>query len=135
MRVLTDSAWRWKLCGLLGRYAAFVATAGVAVIVVALVAVPRYFGMTLLPALLSGLVVALVFVLGVASFGFAAEKATDACDKCHKGDKTLDKVAAAKGIKTGDELVKALRGGSKAKMHEKFTDDQLKAAAKEAGLK
>ncbi len=82
------------------------------------------------------LIVALVFALGVVSVSFAADAVTLAtCQKCHKGDKALDKITAAKNIQTADDLIKTLRSSPKAKMHEKFTDDNLKAVAKELKLK
>lgn len=74
-------------------------------------------------------VVALIFALGAVSFAFAYEK----CDKCHKGDKALDKVAAAKKLTTAEDIKKAVMASPKAKMHEKFTDEDYQAAAK--GLK
>jgi hypothetical protein len=73
------------------------------------------------------IVVALVFVLGVASLGYTAE---DKCAVCHKGEKALDKIVAKKNIKTIAEFVKAVREGASSKMHTKFSDDDLKAAAK-----
>ncbi len=82
------------------------------------------------------IVVCIIFVLGVSSFAFAAEeKAIAKCEKCHKGDKALDKIAAAKKFATADDLIKDLRGSAKAKMHEKFKDEDLKAVAKELKLK
>jgi hypothetical protein len=81
------------------------------------------------------LVVAIVFALGMASFAFAAEKAALACDKCHKGDKALDKVAAAKKIDSCAALSKAVKEGPKAKLHEKLTDADFKAACDSQKLK
>lgn len=81
------------------------------------------------------IVVALMFVLSMSSLGFAAEKASAKCEKCHKGDKALDKIAAAKKIGTADDLVKAVKASPKAKLHEKFSDDDIKAVAKEINLK
>lgn len=100
------------------------------------------------------IMVALVFVLGVAALGLTADKpaakpaekpaekaaekpadkpADDKCAQCHKGDKALDKVVAKKNIKSSADFVKAVKSGPTAKVHEKFTDADLKAAAK--GLK
>lgn len=78
------------------------------------------------------IVVAVVFVLGLGSFAFAEELK---CDKCHKGDKALDKVVAAKKIDSTDALMKAVKSGPKAKLHEKLTDDDYKAAGKALKLK
>ncbi|MBA4349453.1 MAG: hypothetical protein C0415_05635 [Thermodesulfovibrio sp.] len=89
---------------------------------------------------LIAIVVAVIFVLGFASMTFAAEKAAgkalDKCVKCHKGEKALDKVVAAKKYDSADALVKAVKANQKgAKAHAKHTDDDLKAAAKELKLK
>lgn len=85
---------------------------------------------------LIAIVVAVIFVLGFVSMTFAAEKAPDKCVKCHKGEKALDKVAAAKKYDSADALVKAVKANQKgAKAHAKFTDDDLKAAAKDLKLK
>lgn len=74
--------------------------------------------------------IALIFVLGVATPGIAADK----CGSCHKGDKALNKIVAKKGIKDAAGLLKAVREGSAAKMHTKFSDDDIKAAAKDLKL-
>jgi len=80
------------------------------------------------------LIVALVFVLGVASLTFASS-AMDKCTKCHKGEKSLEKAVAAKKIETTDAFIKAIKASPKAKLHEKFTDEDYKAVAKELKLK
>lgn len=53
------------------------------------------------------------------------------CAKCHKGDKDLKKVAEAKGIKTTDEMIKAIKEGPHANLHKKISDKDLKAVGKE----
>lgn len=53
------------------------------------------------------------------------------CAKCHKGDKDVKKVNEAKGIKNTDEMVKLIRKGTKAELHKKISDKDLKAAGKE----
>lgn len=80
------------------------------------------------------LIVALVFVLGAVSVTFASS-AMDKCNKCHKADKALDKAVSAKKIDSADALIKAVKASPKAKLHEKFTDDDYKAVAKELKLK
>ncbi len=80
---------------------------------------------------LTSIIVALLFILGVASIGLATE--ANKCAGCHKGDKALEKIAEKKKIKTVAELMKAVKEGPKAKLHAKMTDDDIKAAAK--GLK
>jgi hypothetical protein len=82
------------------------------------------------------IIIALLFILGVASIGLTAEKAaeTDKCIKCHKGEKALDKVVEKKKIKTTDELVKAVKEGPKAKVHAKLTEDDVKVSAKDMKL-
>jgi cytochrome c553 len=98
---------------------------------------------------LTSIIVALLFILGVASIGLTAEKAEkpadkavkaekaeNKCAKCHKGDKALDKVVEKKKIKTVAEFMKAVKEGPKAKVHAnaKLTDDDIKAAAKDLKL-
>jgi hypothetical protein len=78
-------------------------------------------------------VVAVIFVLGLASFGFAA--GLEKCDKCHKGEKTVDKMVAKAKIATAADLTKALKEGPKKAMHAKLTDDDLKEAAAALKLK
>ncbi len=80
------------------------------------------------------LIVALVFVLGVASFTFASP-AMDKCTKCHKAEKSLDKAIAAKKIETTDALIKAVKASPKADMHKMFKDEDYKAVGKELKLK
>ncbi len=84
------------------------------------------------------IVVAFLFVLGIASIGLTAEKAPakaeSKCAKCHKGEKALDKIVAKKNIKTAADLTKAVKEGPKAKIHAKMTDDDIKAAAKDLKL-
>jgi len=77
--------------------------------------------------------VTLVFVLGFAALGFAAD--ADKCGSCHKGDKALDKIVKSKNIANVDALMKAVKEGKSAKMHEKLTADDYKAAGKALNLK
>ncbi len=79
------------------------------------------------------IVVAIIFVLGLASFGFAA--GLEKCDKCHKGEKSVDKMVAKGKITTAAALTKALKEGPKKSMHKSLTDDDLKAAAAALKLK
>ena len=78
-------------------------------------------------------VVAMIFVLGLASFGFAA--GLEKCEKCHKGEKTVDKMVAKAKIATAADLTKTLREGPKKAMHKPLTDDDLKGAAEALKLK
>ncbi len=80
---------------------------------------------------IAALIIALVFVLGFATLGIAEDK----CASCHKGDKALDKIVAKKGIKDAAGLQKAVKEGPTAKMHAKFSDDDIKAAATALKLK
>jgi hypothetical protein len=82
----------------------------------------------------TAIMVALIFTLGIASLGFSAEKALDKCASCHKGDKALDKIAAKKNMKSAGDFTKAAKEGPASKMHAKFNDNDLKAAAKELKL-
>ena len=79
------------------------------------------------------LMIAVIFVLGVAALGFAAD--ADKCGSCHKGDKALDKIVKSKNIASVDALMKAVKEGKSAKMHEKLTADDYKAAGKALNLK
>ena len=79
------------------------------------------------------LVITIVFVLSVAALGFAAD--ADKCGSCHKGDKALDKIVKSKNIANVDALMKAVKEGKGAKMHEKFTADDYKTAGKALNLK
>ena len=79
------------------------------------------------------IVVAIIFVLGLASFGFAA--GMEKCEKCHKGEKSVDKEIAKAKIATAADLTKALKEGPKKGMHKALTDDDLKAAATALKLK
>jgi hypothetical protein len=72
-------------------------------------------------------VVAVIFALGMVSMALAG---TEKCDKCHKGDKAIDKIIASKGIKTGDDLLKAVRTSPKAGLHKSLSDDDIKNALK-----
>ena len=79
------------------------------------------------------IVMSVIFVLGLATFAFAA--GMQKCEKCHKGDKSVDKVAAKAKIATAADLTKALKEGPKKGMHKTLTDDDLKAAAAALKLK
>lgn len=80
---------------------------------------------------ITAIVVSLAFVLGFAALGFTAE---DKCGSCHKGDKALDKIVAKKNMKSSADFMKAVKEGPAAKMHAKFNDNDIKAAAKELKL-
>jgi len=77
--------------------------------------------------------VTVIFVLGLASFGFAA--GLEKCEKCHKGDKSVDKMVAKAKIATAADLTKALKEGPKKAMHKALTDEDLKGAAAALKLK
>ncbi len=79
------------------------------------------------------IVVAVIFVLGLASFGFAA--GIEKCEKCHKGDKTVDKMIERAKVVTAADLTKTLRDGPKKGMHKPLTDEDLKGAAAALKLK
>lgn len=83
---------------------------------------------------LIAMVIAIVFILAFAPPGFTAKKATDKCVACHKGEKALDKALEKKKIKTTADFIKAIKGCSNAKVHAKFSDNDIKAAAKELKL-
>jgi len=79
------------------------------------------------------IVVSVIFVLGVASFGFAA--GIEPCEKCHKGEKAPDKMIVKAKIATAADLTKALKEGPKKGMHGKLSDDDIKSAAAALKLK
>ena len=79
------------------------------------------------------LVVAVFFVVGLASFGFAA--GLEKCDKCHKGDKTPDKMIEKAKIASAADLMKALKEGPKSAMHKALTDEDISGAAAALNLK
>jgi hypothetical protein len=82
---------------------------------------------------LIAVIITVVFVLGFAVLGFAAD--ADKCGSCHKGDKALDKIVKSKNIAGCDALMKGVKEGKAAKMHEKLTADDYKAACKTLNLK
>lgn len=57
------------------------------------------------------------------------------CDKCHKDDKSLDKVFQERGVKTKQELFDKLRRGQKAKLHQHLNDSDISEAAEQMKLK
>ncbi|HMK43313.1 MAG TPA: hypothetical protein VK445_04190 [Dissulfurispiraceae bacterium] len=69
-------------------------------------------------------VVAIIFALGMVTMAFAA---SEKCDKCHKGDKAIDKIVADKKL-NADNIVNTLRNSPKAGLHKSLTDDDIKAA-------
>jgi hypothetical protein len=78
------------------------------------------------------LITTMVFMLGMASLGLAA---TDKCNKCHPGAKSVDKSVKAKKIATAADLKKAIRTGPKAGLHKAMTDADIAAEAKALKLK
>jgi hypothetical protein len=81
----------------------------------------------------SALVIAMIFC--AASFSVAA--GWDSCKGCHKdGDKPAPSQATLlKKFKTADDFVKAAKEAKSPMMNNFKKDDQLKAAAKDLGLK
>lgn len=77
------------------------------------------------------IIVALFLILSFLSTDAFALK----CDKCHKDEKSLDKLFDEKAIKTKQELIEILRNGNKAKLHKNLTDDDINESAKKMNLK
>lgn len=77
---------------------------------------------------------ALVMVLGLASFAMAG---WDKCKGCHTdaGKPAMSKADLIKKVKTAAELVKAAQDSKNPMMNAFKKDDDLKAAAKDLGLK
>ncbi len=69
-----------------------------------------------------------VLVAAAAAPAFAG--AENKCAMCHTGDKALDKIVAVRNIRTTADLMKTVKEGPNAPMHAKFSDDDIKAAAK-----
>ncbi len=67
---------------------------------------------------------AVIFALGMVSMAVADDK----CAKCHKGEKSVDAIVAKLKIKTGDDMINAVRTGPKAGLHKNLTDEDLKAS-------
>jgi len=78
------------------------------------------------------LMLTVIFMLGFAGLGFAG---TDKCDKCHKGEKSIEKMVVRAKIVTDVDLTKALRNGPKAGMHKSLTQDDINEAATVLKLK
>jgi aspartate ammonia-lyase len=81
---------------------------------------------------IAAMVTIMVFMLGMASLGFASS--TETCDKCHKDGNELKKLAASKKIVTDEDLFRVLRKGSKAGLHASLTDDNIREASRALNL-
>lgn len=57
------------------------------------------------------------------------------CDKCHRDDKSLDKIFQERGVKNKEDLFYKLRKGLKAKLHQHLTDEEINEAVKQMNLK
>ncbi|MGB9823082.1 hypothetical protein [Thermodesulfovibrio sp.] len=57
------------------------------------------------------------------------------CDKCHKDDKSLNKIFQERQVKTKQELFDKLRKGQKAKLHQHLTDKDINEAAEQMKLR
>jgi len=81
----------------------------------------------------SALVIAMIFC--AASFSFAA--GWDTCKGCHtdSGKPASSKATFLKKFKTSDDLITAAKAAKSPMMNNFKKDDQLKAAAKDLGLK
>jgi len=77
------------------------------------------------------IIVALFLILSFLSTDAIAMK----CNKCHKDEKSLDKIFQEKAIKTKEDLVDILRNGSKAKLHKNLKDEEIDEAANKMNLK
>ncbi|MEN2986202.1 MAG: hypothetical protein ABDH16_06075 [Thermodesulfovibrionaceae bacterium] len=56
------------------------------------------------------------------------------CNKCHKEDKSLDKIFQQKAINTREDLFNILRKGLKARIHQHITDEEIDEAVKQMNL-
>lgn len=57
------------------------------------------------------------------------------CDKCHKDDKTLNKILQERGIKSKDDLFNVIRNGKMSRLHKNLTDEEITEASKLMDLK
>lgn len=57
------------------------------------------------------------------------------CDKCHRDDKSLDKIFQERGVKNKEDLFYKLKDGLKAKLHQHLTDEEINEAVKQMNLK
>jgi len=75
------------------------------------------------------IILSFMVVLGLVTVGFGSELK---CNACHKGDKSLDKIVAAKKITTAADLTAAVKAG---KQHASVKDEEIAEAAKSLNLK
>lgn len=76
----------------------------------------------------------LVFILSIVLI-FSGHAFALKCNKCHKDDKTLDKIFQERGIKSKDELFHVIRNGKMSKLHKNLTDEEINEASKFMDLK
>jgi len=74
--------------------------------------------------------ISFIIVLFLLSPAFALK-----CDKCHRDDKSLDKIFLERGVKNKEELLYKLKNGQKAKLHQHLTDEEINEAVKQMNLK
>lgn len=72
----------------------------------------------------------LIFILVVSNPALTLK-----CDKCHRDDKSLNKIFQERGVKNKEDLFYKLRNGAKAKLHQHLTDDEINEAVKQMNLK
>lgn len=57
------------------------------------------------------------------------------CDKCHRDDKSLDKIFQERAVKNKQDLFDRLKKGPKAKIHQNLKDSDINEAANQMNLK
>lgn len=76
------------------------------------------------------LIVSLIAFFILAGNAFALK-----CDKCHRDDKSLDRIFQERAVKTKQDLFDKLKKGPKAKIHQHLTDSEINEAANQMKLK
>jgi len=74
-----------------------------------------------------------VFIVAM-SFLFANSVYALKCEKCHRDEKSLDKIFKERKVKTKEDLFDKLRNGSRAKLHQHLTDEEINEAVKKMDL-
>lgn len=73
------------------------------------------------------------FALLASSIFILLSFSTDAfalkCNKCHRDEKSLDRVILERGVKNRQDLFNLTRNGPKAKLHKNLTDEEIAEAA------
>jgi len=77
-----------------------------------------------------------IFVVFIVAMSFLLANSVYAlkCDKCHREEKSLDKIFEERKVKTKEDLFDKLRNGPRAKLHQHLTDEEINEAVKKMNL-